>query len=154
MGADLPRTTRRAGPLKLVVHATRDPNGANLERIQIVKIWRENGEAHEAIYDVAWSGDRVPEPATGRVPPIDDSVDLATATYSNAIGAAQLGAVWTDVDFDPEVPAVYYARVLEIPTPRWSTYLAVRNGLPIPADVPATIQERAWTSPVFYDPAQ
>jgi Protein of unknown function (DUF3604) len=152
MGADLPRASPGRGPLKLVVQATRDPDGANLDRIQIVKIWRENGEAHEAVFDVAWSGSRAPDAVTGRLPPVGNSVDLEAATYTNAIGAAQLGAVWTDVDFDPAVPAIYYARVLEIPTPRWSTYLAVRNGLPLPSGVALTLQERAWTSPVFYAP--
>jgi len=152
MGADLPRVERRAGPLKLVVHAARDPDGANLDRIQIVKIWRENGEAREAIFDVAWSGDREPNPATGRLPRVGDTVNLETAAYENTIGAAQLGVVWTDADFDPTQSAIYYARVLEIPTPRWSTYLAVRNGLPLPAGVAPTLQERAWTSPVFYAP--
>jgi hypothetical protein len=152
MGADLPRAPRGGRPLQLVVHATRDPNGANLDRIQIVKIWRERGVAREAVFDVVWSGDRAPDPVTGRLPSVGSSVDLATATYSNTIGAAQLGAVWTDEEFDPAAPAIYYARVLEIPTPRWSTYLAVRNGLPLPQGVPATLQERAWTSPVFYSP--
>lgn len=152
MGADLPRAPRRGQPLKIVVYATRDPNGANLDRVQIVKIWRENGAAREAVLDVAWSGDRVPEAGSDRLPSVGNSVDLATATYSNTIGAAQLGVVWTDEDFDPDVPAIFYARVLEIPTPRWSTYLAVRNGLPLPQGVPAILQERAWTSPVFYSP--
>jgi hypothetical protein len=152
MGGDLPRAPRRAGPLKLVVHASRDPNGANLDRIQIVKIWLENGAAREAVHDVVWAGGRLRDPATGRLPSVGSSVDPATATYSNTIGATQLGTVWTDAEFDPDVPAIYYARVLEIPTPRWSTYLAVRNGLPLPRGVPATLQERAWTSPVFYSP--
>jgi hypothetical protein len=152
MGADLPRIANTDGPLQIAVHATRDPDGANLDRIQIVKIWREDGEAHEAVFDVAWSGDRAPDPATGRLPPVGNSVDLTTAGYTNTIGAAQLGAVWTDADFDASVPAIYYARVLEIPTPRWSTYLAVRNDQPLPEDVSPTLQERAWTSPVFYDP--
>jgi hypothetical protein len=152
MGADLPRLANTDGPLQIAVHATRDPDGANLDRIQIVKIWREAGEAHEAIFDVVWSGDRVRDPATGQLPPVGDTVELSTASYTNTIGAAQLSTVWTDDEFDPSSPAVYYARVLEIPTPRWSTYLAVRSGEPLPDNVPLTLQERAWTSPVFYDP--
>ena len=153
MGADLPpRAAGDARPLALVVHATKDPNGANLDRIQIIKIWLDDGAAREAVLDVAWSGERSRHRETGRLPPVGNTVDVATASYSNTIGAAQLGAVWIDEQFDPAVPAIYYARVLEIPTPRWSTYLAVRNGLPVSDDVPAAIQERAWTSPVFYSP--
>lgn len=152
MGADLPRVGHDAGPFKLVVHAQRDSDGANLDRIQIVKIWRENGEAHEAIFDVAWSGDRRPDPATGSLPSVGSTVHLESATYRNTIGTPELGTVWTDPDFNPDLPAIYYARVLEIPTPRWSTYLAARSGSPIPGGVPSTLQERAWTSPIFYDP--
>ena len=88
----------------------------------------------------------------GSLPAVGSTVDLNTATYTNAIGAAQLGVVWTDEAFDPNASAIYYVRVLEIPTPRWSTYLAVRNELAIPDDVAATLQERAWSSPVFYSP--
>lgn len=156
MGADIPRrrSADRTRPMKLLVHAMKDPRGANLDRIQIIKVWQDAGTARTAIFDVAWSGDRAADPRTGRVPAVGNSVDLATATYRNEIGAAQLGVVWTDRAFDPDVPAIYYARVLEIPTPRWSTYLAVRNGLPLSVAVPPTIQERAWTSPVFYSPSQ
>jgi hypothetical protein len=151
MGSDL---TRRAETrsLKLVVHAIRDPAGANLDRIQIVKIWLDGDTAREAIFDVAWSDDRVPDTVTGELPAVGNSVDLATASVSSEIGAPQLGTVWTDPAFDPAVPAVYYARILEIPTPRWTTFLAVRHSLALPEAVPATIQERAWTSPVFYEP--
>jgi hypothetical protein len=138
--------------IRLLVQASKAPESANLDRIQIVKIWLEGGEAREAVFDVAWSGAREIDPATGLLPPVGDTVDLSTASYSNSIGAAELFAEWTDPDFDAAIPAIYYARVLEIPTPRWSTYLAVRNGLPLPDAVPATIQERAWTSPVFYSP--
>jgi len=104
------------------------------------------------VFDVTWSGNRKPDPKTGTVPPVGSTVNLQDASFTNDIGAAQLETEWTDPDFDPALPAVYYARVLAIPTPRWSTYLAARNHLPLPADVPATIQERAWTSPVFYSP--
>ena len=138
--------------IRLLVQASKAPESANLDRIQIVKIWLEAGEAQEAVFDVAWSDGREIDAATGLLPPVGDTVDLSTATYSNAIGAAELYAEWTDPDFDAATPAIYYARVLEIPTPRWSTYLAVRNGLPLPETVPATLQERAWTSPIFYTP--
>ncbi len=153
MGADLPdRGADSAAPFRLLVQAVKDPDGANLDRIQIVKISRANGMPREEIFDVAWSDGRVPDPSTGRLPPVGDTVDLSSATYSNDIGAVELKAEWVDDDFDPAVPAIYYARALEIPTPRWSTYLAVRNGLEVSAAVPATLQERAWSSPVFYSP--
>lgn len=150
MGSDVPWSGTDA-PMKLVIHAVKDPEGANLDRVQVVKIWREDGEPRESIYDVAWSGDRAPD-AQGKLPAVGNTVDLSSAGYTNDIGAAQLATVWTDPDFDPDQSAIYYVRVLEIPTPRWSTYLAVRNNMAIPGNVPATIQERAWTSPVFYSP--
>ncbi len=103
------------------------------------------------IIDVAWSGDRR-RSADGRLPPVGNTVDLANAAYVNDIGAAELVGRWTDDAFDATQPALYYVRVLEIPTPRWTTYEAVRNGLPLVPDVPATIQERAWTSPIWYTP--
>jgi len=134
------------------VHARKDPDGANLDRIQIIKGWVDaNGEPREKIIDVAWSGARKRD-QDGRLPAVGSTVDLKTATYTNAIGSPELIGSWTDPDFDPAEPALYYARVLEIPTPRWSTYDAVRNGLPLLEDVPATIQERAWTSPIWYSP--
>ncbi len=150
MGADLPARNSDE-PLQLVLQAVKDPEGANLDRIQVIKIWREGGDVREKIIDVVWSGDRQHD-ASGRLPAVGNTVDLSTAGYTNTIGAAELYAVWTDPDYDPSEAAIYYARVLEIPTPRWSTWLAVRNGLPLTDAVPATIQERAWTSPVFYSP--
>jgi hypothetical protein len=134
------------------VHAMMDPDGARLDRIQIVKGWVDgDGEPQERIVDVAWSDDRVPGP-DGALPAVGNTVDLTTATYSNTIGSAELIGHWTDDDFDPGAHAVYYARVIEIPTPRWTTYDAVRNGLPLLDSVPATVQERAWTSPIWYTP--
>jgi len=135
-----------------VVWAIKDPEGANLDRIQLIKGWvDERGELHEKIVDVAWSGDREFFP-DGRLQPVENTVDLTTATYTNTVGAAELRGSWYDDEFVPDQPALYYLRVLEIPTPRWSTYDAVRNGLPLLEDVPATIQERAWTSPIWYTP--
>jgi hypothetical protein len=134
------------------VYAQKDGPGANLDRIQIIKGWVDaKGEPQERIIDVVWSGERKPA-ANGKLPPVGDTVDLKTATYANSIGATVLMGSWTDDKFDPAQAALYYARVLEIPTPRWSTYDAVRNGLPLLKDVPATIQERAWTSPIWYKP--
>jgi hypothetical protein len=133
-------------------HAMKDPDGANLDRIQIVKGWVDaNGEPRDEVIDVVWSGDREIG-ADGKLAPVGNTVDLTTAEYTNTIGSAELIGSWTDDDFDPAQPAVYYVRVLEIPTPRWTTYDAVRNNLPLLEDVPATIQERAWTSPIWYTP--
>jgi hypothetical protein len=115
-----------------------------------VKVWFKDGLSHEKVFDVVWSGDRKPDPTSGKLPPVGNTVDVKSATFTNSIGAAQLLGEWTDPQFDPGASAIYYARVLEIPTPRWSTHLAAQNDLPASKDVPATIQERAWTSPVFY----
>jgi hypothetical protein len=103
------------------------------------------------VIDVVWSGPRR-RAANGKLPAVGNTVDVSKATYRNDIGAAELVGSWTDPEFDPKRPALYYVRVLEIPTPRWTTYDAVRNGLPLLKDVPATIQERAWTSPIWYTP--
>jgi hypothetical protein len=139
-------------PPSFSVHAMKDPVGANLDRIQIIKGWvDESGEPQERIIDAAVSDGRAPD-TTGRIPPVGNTVDTTMATYTNDIGSTELTGHWTDDDFDPSKPAVYYVRVIEIPTPRWTTYDAVRNGLPLLDDVPATIQERAWTSPIWYRP--
>jgi hypothetical protein len=106
---------------------------------------------HDKVFDVAWSGNRKAG-ASGKPPPVGNTVDLATATYRNTIGATELATVWTDPQFNPEEPALYYVRTLEIPTPRWSTYDALRAGLPLPEDTAAEIQERAWSSPIWYKP--
>jgi hypothetical protein len=151
-GAELTRKQgSTSGAPRFLVQAVKDPDGANLDRIQIVKVWLEQGKSTERVYDVVWSGGRKRD-SGGKVPAVGNTVDLKRATYTNAIGATELRGEWVDPDFDANAPAVYYARVLEIPTPRWSTYLAVRSGVPIPNGVPPVFQERAWTSPVFYRP--
>ncbi len=151
MGGDLKRGAGKA-PTFLVM-AMKDPRSGNLDRVQIVKGWLDAaGKQHEKIYDVAWSGNRKIG-ADGTLPPVGSSVDLKTATYSDGIGAAQLATGWTDADFKPDERAFYYARVLEIPTPRWNTYDAVRQKMAPLTKVPATIQERAWSSPIWYTPA-
>jgi hypothetical protein len=151
MGGDLKPGTGKA-PTFLVM-ASKDPKSGNLDRIQIVKAWLDAaGKQHEKVYDVAWSGDRKLD-ADGKLPAVGNSVDLKTATYTNDIGAPQLATGWTDPDFKPEENAVYYVRVLEIPTPRWNTYDAVREKMPALTEVPASIQERAWSSPIWYTPA-
>jgi hypothetical protein len=152
MGGDLLRAPPGAGAPRFVVQALKDPNGANLDRVQIIKVWRSDGQDHERVYDVVWSGNRKPDPRTGKLPAVGNTVDATNATYRNTIGAAQLSGEWRDPDFDPKIAAAYYARVIEIPTPRWTTYLAVRNNLPLTKARDAWLQERAWTSPIFYSP--
>ena len=151
MGGTLPQGAGK--PPSFVVWALKDAMGANLDRIQVVKVWSRNGESHEKIFDVALSGGRKIDPKTGEAPAVGNTVDVAKATYANTIGAVTLTASWTDPEFDAAAPAAYYVRVLEIPTPRWSTYDAVRLKRAIPRGLPPTIQERAYTSPVWYDPA-
>ncbi len=152
MGQDLPKKPDSAKAPTFAVWALKDPDSGNLDRVQIIKGWYKGGYGWEKIYDVALSDDRKPDPNTGKVPPVGNTVDIKTATYKNTIGDTQLAAVWTDPDFDPTLHAVYYVRVLEIPTPRWSTYDAVSLGRPIPEGIPASIQERAWSSPIWYVP--
>ncbi len=154
MGADLPVNSAKAKAPIFIVEALKDPDGGNLDRIQIIKVSTKNGLSAEKIYDVVWSGDRKPDPATGKVPAVGTTVDLKTASYTNSIGVTSLAGMWTDPNFDPAAEATYYARVLEIPTPRWSTYLAVQHHMPLNPKVAASIQERAWTSPVWYTPAK
>jgi hypothetical protein len=130
----------------------RDPIGANLDRIQIVKGWMdEQGDLYEKVYDVAWSDDRQPG-ADGKLPPVGNTVDIEAASWTNTIGAAELMAVWTDPDFDAGQSAFYYVRVLEIPTPRWVLYDKVRLGAVIPESTELIHQERAYTSPIWYTP--
>jgi hypothetical protein len=153
MGGDLPIPAKGSAPTFLV-SALRDPVGANLDRVQIVKGFiGEDGGARERIYDVAWGDTERRRPdAGGKLPPVGSTVDVERATWRNTIGDPALGAVWRDPDFDPDRPAFYYARVLEIPTPRWTTYDAVRYGIELSPDVPTAIQERAYTSPIWYTP--
>jgi hypothetical protein len=153
MGGDLRVMPKGAKAPTFMVYVLRDPIGANLDRIQIVKGWMDaKSKTQEKVYDVAWSGDRKPN-AEGRLPAVGNTVDVANANWTNTIGAAQLGTVWTDPDFDPAQKAFYYARVLEIPTPRWTTYDAFRFGIDLPDGVPTSTQERAYTSPIWYAPA-
>ena len=134
-----------------LVAALMDPDGANLDRIQLVKGWVEDGNAVEKIYDISLSDNRKID-ASGKVQPVGNTVNPKTAGYSNSIGDAQLQSVWTDPDFDASAHAFYYVRVLQIPTPRWSTYDAVTLGIPPRKDLPVSIQERAWSSPIWYTP--
>jgi hypothetical protein len=152
MGGEL-RQAPAGRPPTFLVAALKDPIGANLDRIQIVKDWLDgSGELHEQVYDVAWSGGRKRDPKTGKLPPVGSTVDLKEATWTNTIGAGELLTVWTDPGFDPSQRAFYYARVLEIPTPRWTAYDAKRFGIKMGPEVPMTTQERAYTSPIWYTP--
>jgi len=154
MGADLkPMPSGKGVAPNFVVWAVKDPTSGNLDRIQIVKGWTQNGQSFEKVFDVVWSGDRKPDKWSGRVPAIQSTVDLERATYTNSVGSAELKTVWTDPEFDASLHAFYYARVLEIPTPRWTLIQAVKSGLPPPDVVPLTGQERAWTSPIWYTPS-
>jgi predicted small lipoprotein YifL len=155
MGADLPPLPAggKGTTPKFIVWAVKDPSAANLDRIQIVKGWTRNGQSFEKVYDVVWSGDRKADKWSGRIGPIQSTVDLERATHSNSVGAGELKTVWTDPDFDASQHAFYYARVMEIPTPRWTLIQAVKAGLPPPDVLPLTGQERAWTSPIWYTPS-
>jgi len=151
MGGTLRPRPSGAGAPTLMIYSLRDAQGANLDRIQIVKGWVDGGETHERVYDVAWSGDRTPG-SDGKLPAVGNTVDVANASWTNTIGAAELVSVWTDPDFDPSQKAFYYGRVIEIPTPRWSTYDAYRFGVDIPDGAPTSTQDRAYTSPIWYNP--
>jgi hypothetical protein len=155
MGADLPPMPSggKGTAPSFVVWAVKDPTSANLDRIQVIKGWTQNGQNFEKIYDVTWSGDRQPDKWTRRVPAIQSSVDIEKATYTNSVGSVELKGVWSDPEFDTSLHAFYYVRVLEIPTPRWTLIQAVKSGLPPPDVVPLTGQERAWTSPIWYTPS-
>ena len=151
MGGDLRQAEGKQAPTFLV-SALRDPVGANLDRIQIIKGWLDNdGVTHEKVFDVAWSGARKPD-QQDQLPPVGNTVNVKEAYWTNTIGASQLGTVWTDPDFDPNQSAFYYARVLEIPTPRWVVYDAYRFGVEIPENAKTIHQERAYTSPIWYEP--
>jgi len=158
MGQDMP-----AHPLKdmaqsptFAVWALKDPESGNLDRLQIIKVWSDPGHGYpkEAIYDVAWGdADKRKPDASGKLPPVGNTVDIKEASYTNDIGDSQLVAEWTDPDFDPTNSAACYVRVLEIPTPRWTTYDAKKLGVEPPKEVSPTIQERAWSSPIWYTPS-
>ena len=152
MGGRLTDPPEGAAPT-FIIRALRDPDWANLDRIQIIKGWIDaDGGTQERIYDVAVSGGREIGPDGRARDPVGNTVDLERATFSNAIGAPMLDGFWRDPDFDPAERAFYYVRVLEIPTPRWTTYDAVRFGIPLPESVPPVVQDRAYTSAVWYSP--
>ena len=143
-----------AGKPSFIISALKDPIGANLDRVQVVKGWVDKaGQAQEKVFDVVWSDADKRKPLSGKLPAVGDTIDLATATYQNSIGAPTLATVWSDPEFDPADRAFYYVRVLEIPTPTWMAYDAVRFKLTLPAEIPLRHQERAYTSAIWYTPA-
>ena len=151
MGGDLPARPSGKVPTFMVA-AMKDPMSGNLDRIQIVKGWMDaKGQLQERVYDVVWGGNRKPGP-NGKLPPVGNTVDVAKASWTNTIGASELISVWRDPAFDPKERAFYYARVIEIPTPRWTAYEAMRYGIQMSSEVPMTTQERAYTSPIWYTP--
>jgi len=152
MGGDLWNAPKGKAP-SLLIYAVKDPMSGNLDRIQVIKGWLDaSGQTHEHVYNAAWAGGRKLS-ADGRLPAVGNTVDVQTAAYSNTIGTAQLATVWTDPDFHPAQRAFYYVRVLEIPTPRHQLYDAVALGIENKeTHQPATIQERAYSSPIWYTP--
>jgi Protein of unknown function (DUF3604) len=152
MGGDLTDPPKGKAPT-FMIKALCDPEGAYLDRVHIVKGWLDaKGEKQEKVIDVAWSGDRKPDPKTGKIPPVGDTVDVKNATWTNTIGAPLLTGFWQDPDFDPALRAFYYVRVIEIPTPTWMAYDAKRFGVKMPDYVPMTVTNRAYTSPIWYSP--
>ncbi len=151
MGGDLTNGPNGVAPSFLVA-ARKDPYSGNLDRIQIVKGWLDKeGKTHEKVYDVAWSDNRKLD-AKGKLPVVGNTVDVDNATWTNTIGTPELITVWRDPDFDPEQRAFYYARAIEIPTPRWTAYEAKYFKLKMDKSVPMITQERAYTSPIWYTP--
>jgi hypothetical protein len=153
MGGDLPKAPAGGAPSFLVA-ALKDPYSGNLDRIQIVKGWVDGeGKTHEKVHDVVWGDAEARKPgADGKLPAVGNTVDVASATWTNTIGDPELIGVWKDPDFDPKQKAFYYGRVIEIPTPRWTAYDAMRYGVEMDEDIPMVTQERAYTSPIWYTP--
>jgi len=154
MGSILPARNSDSSP-RFLIGVQKDPLGANLDRVQVIKGWVDaDGQLSEKVFDVAWSEGRRIDPTTGKLPAVGSTVHLEDASWTNRIGASQLLTTWQDPQFDAALAAFYYVRVLQIPTPRWSSYDAARFGIELPAEVPREIQERAYTSPIWYKPAQ
>ena len=153
MGGDLTAAPDGKAPTFLVA-ALKDPIGANLDRVQIVKGWQDaDGELKDKVYDVVWgNADKRKLGTDGKLAPVGSTVDIPNATWTNTIGDPELITEWTDPDFDPKLRAFYYVRVIEIPTPRWTAYDAKKFGVSMPKEVPMTTQERAYTSPIWYTP--
>jgi hypothetical protein len=153
MGGDLTATTAGKAP-SFIVMAAKDPMSANLDRVQIIKGWVDaKGNKQEKVYNVVWGdADKRKLDAKGKLPSVGNTVNLEKATVENSIGDPELSTVWTDPDFNASLPAFYYVRVLEIPTPRWTAFDAVKFKIKMTPNVPMTLQERAYTSPIWYTP--
>ena len=147
MGGDLPTAEADKSP-SFLVWAAKDPNGPGLDRIQIIKGWVENGEMKEKIYNVAASDGRAIG-KDGKVANLDAPIDPATGAFNTSKGSSELMAVWSDPDFDSSEHAFYYMRVLQLPTARWTFFDAMREGVKFPKEVPESIIERAWGSPIW-----
>jgi hypothetical protein len=153
MGGNLSVAPKGKKAPTFLVAALKDPIGGNLDRIQVIKGWMDGKDKlHEKVYNVAWSDDRKLDPKTGKLPPVGNTVDVANATWTNTIGDTELITVWKDPDFDAKQSAFYYARVIEIPTPRWTAFDAKYFKVNMPKEVPMTTTERAYTSPIWYTP--
>jgi hypothetical protein len=152
MGGDLSNAPGGKAP-SFMVRALRDPDGANLDRIQVIKGWLDaKGETHERVYDIAVTDGRIIGEDGICNTPVENTVNISDASYTNTSGEPLLAAHWTDPNFDPSQPAFYYVRVIEIPTPRWTAYDAKFFGLEMPAGTPMEVQDRAYTSPIWYTP--
>ena len=154
MGGDLPAAPAGASAPSFLLSALKDPQSGNLDRIQVIKGWIDAaGETHEKIFDVVWSDAATRKPgADGKLPAVGDTVDVANASWTDTIGDPSLQTQWTDPEFDPTQAAFYYARVIEIPTPRWTAYDQKRFGIKMSDDVPMKTRERAFSSPIWYQP--
>lgn len=151
MGSDLPPAPGTDNAPRFAIMAAKDQNSGNLDRVQVIKVWvDQSGSSREKIFDVAYAGERSLDPETGKLEPVGNTVNLKNASYQNSIGSPMITSVWQDPEFNREQASAYYLRVLEIPTPRWSTYDAAKLGVEPPQ--PATIQEIAWSSPIWYQP--
>ena len=152
MGGNLTNQENTQATPSFLISAIKDPSGANLDRLQMVKGWiNKDGIRAEKLFDVAWSDNRSSD-GNGEIPDLESTVDIGQATYDNSVGGSELSVVWKDPSFDASIPAVYYVRVLEIETPRWTTYDAVQFDLNLPKDIPAVVKERAYPARCWYTP--
>lgn len=151
MGSDIVPSTNSIKSPRFAIAAVKGPKSGNLDRVQVIKVWLDQtGQSREKIFDAIHAGERNINPDTGKLEPIGSTVNLENASYKNSIGSPTLSTVWIDPEFKADQSAAYYLRVLEIPTPRWSTYDAAK--LNVKPSQPATIQEMAWSSPIWYQP--